>query len=61
MIYTGHLSFKERYVVDFSLRADGTTKFGDDKKWGWFPGVSGRWNISDEPFMKWSKSWLSML
>ena len=61
MIYTGHLSFKERYVVDFSLRADGTTKFGDDKKWGWFPGLSARWNISDEKFMKWSKNWLSML
>lgn len=60
-IYTGHLSYKGRYAIDFSLRADGTTKFGDDKKWGWFPGLSGRWNISDEKFMKWSSKWLSML
>ena len=60
-IYTGHFSYLSRYSFDFSLRADGTTKFGDDKKWGWFPGISARWNISDEPFMKWSKKWLSML
>lgn len=60
-LYSGHLSYKGRYAVDFSLRADGTTKFGDSKKWGYFPGLSGRWNISDEPFMKFAKSWLSML
>ena len=61
MTYTGHYSYKSRYVLDFSLRADGTTKFGDSKKWGWFPGVSLRWNIIDEPFMKWSRKWLSEL
>ncbi len=61
MIYTGHFSYKSRYAIDLSMRADGTTKFGDDQKWGWFPGVSARWNISDEPFMQWSKKWLSML
>lgn len=61
MTYSGHFSYKSRYAFDFSMRADGTTKFGDSKKWGWFPGVSARWNISDESFMKWSKSWLSML
>ena len=61
MTYSGHFSYLSRYAFDFSLRADGTTKFGDSKKWGWFPGVSARWNISDEPFMKWSKKFLSML
>jgi len=61
MTYSGHFSYKQRYMFDFSIRADGTTKFGDSKKWGWFPGVSARWNISDEPFMKWSRSVLSML
>ena len=60
-IYTGHFSYKSKYAFDFSLRADGTTKFGDDKKWGYFPGISARWNISDEPFMQWAKKWLSML
>ena len=60
-IYSGHFSYLSRYAVDISIRADGTTKFGDSKKWGWFPGLSARWNISDEPFMKWSRKWLSML
>ena len=60
-IYQGHFSYKTRYAFDFSMRADGTTKFGDSKKWGYFPGLSARWNISDEPWMKWSDSWLSML
>ena len=60
-IYQGHFSYKTRYAFDFSMRADGTTKFGDSKKWGYFPGISARWNISDEPWMKWSDSWLSML
>ena len=59
--YSGHFSYKSKYAFDFSMRADGTTKFGNDKKWGWFPGISARWNISDEPFMKWSRKYLSML
>jgi TonB-linked SusC/RagA family outer membrane protein len=61
MTYTGHFSYKSRYAFDFSMRGDGTTKFGDDQKWGWFPGLSARWNINEEPFMEWSKKWLSML
>ena len=61
MTYSGHFSYKSKYSFDFSVRADGTTKFGDSKKWGWFPGVSARWNISDEKFMDWSKKFLSML
>lgn len=36
-LYSTHLSYKGRYALDFSLRADGTTKFGDSKKWGYFP------------------------
>ena len=60
-IYSAHLSYKTRYSVDFTVRADGTTKFGDKNKWGYFPGVSARWNISDEPWMKWSRKVLSML
>ena len=62
VLYQLHSSYLDgRYTVDFSIRGDGTTKFGDSNKWGFFPGVSGRWNISDEPFMKWSEKWLSML
>ena len=60
-LFNGHFSYKSRYSLGVSVRADGTTKFGDTKKWGYFPGVSARWNISDEKFMKWANKWLSML
>lgn len=60
-VFSTHISYKTRYNADFTLRADGTTKFGKNNKWGYFPGVSVRWNISDEPWMKWSRNVLSML
>lgn len=60
--FLAHYAYKEgRYSADVSLRADGTTKFGPDKRWGYFPSVSLRWNIIDEPFMENVRSWLSML
>ena len=52
-VFSTHLSYKGRYNADFTVRADGTTRFGDNNKWGYFPGMSVRWNISDEPWMKW--------
>lgn len=59
--FSTHYSYKGRYMADFSLRADGTTKFGPSKRWGYFPAVSFRWNVIDEPFMKNTRKWLSML
>lgn len=47
-----HYSFGSKYAFDLTVRADGSTKFGDGNKWGFFPGISGRWNISDENFFK---------
>jgi len=55
-----HYAYKGRYIFDFSLRRDGSTKFGKDSRWGNFPGVSFRWNISDEEWMQ-KAEWLSML
>ena len=59
--FSTHYAYKGRYMFDFSLRADGTTKFGPDRRWGYFPAVSLRWNIIDEPWMKPTEGWLSML
>ena len=59
--FSAHYAYKGRYMLDFSVRADGTTKFGPDRRWGYFPAVSARWNIVDEPWMKGAHSWLSML
>lgn len=55
-----HYAYKGKYIFDATIRRDATTKFGPDKRWGNFPGISGRWNISDEPFMQKIK-WISML
>ncbi len=56
-----HYAIGEKYIFDLTLRADGSTKFGSGNKWGFFPGVSGRWNISDEKFFKPLKKVVSML
>lgn len=61
MTFSAHYAFKSRYIADFSVRRDGTTKFGDNKRWGTFPALSFRWNVVDEPWMKGAQKWLSML
>jgi hypothetical protein len=43
------------------VRADGTTKFGPGNRWGYFPSVSLKWIISDEPWMQKLKPFLSTL
>lgn len=44
--------YKDRYVAQFSLRHEGSSKFGDNNKWGNFPSASVAWNVSNEEFMK---------
>ena len=58
---TAHYAFKSKYAFDVTLRADGSTSFGKDKRWGYFPAFSGRWNISDEYFFRPLKKWVNML
>lgn len=55
-----HYSYGSKYSFDFTMRADGMTKFGSGNKWGFFPGISGRWNISDEKFFEPLKKVVSM-
>ncbi|WP_336515038.1 TonB-dependent receptor [Pollutibacter soli] len=43
--------FKDRYFLDASARVDGSSKFGANNKYGFFPSVSAAWRIIDEPFM----------
>lgn len=45
-------NFDERYMASVSLRRDGSTRFGDNHKWGWFPAVSVGWRLNEEGFMK---------
>ena len=57
---SAHYAYKGRYIIDGSLRADGTTKFGPSSRWGYFPSLSLKWIISDEPWMEPTHKWLSM-
>ncbi|MCB0594372.1 MAG: TonB-dependent receptor [Phaeodactylibacter sp.] len=45
-------SFDERYLFTFTMRADGSSKFGPNNKWGYFPSGSVAWRISNEEFLK---------
>ncbi len=56
----GHYAYKGRYIADATFRRDGSTKFGPGYKFGNFPGISLKYILSDEPFMKPLK-WLSTL
>lgn len=59
--FSAHYAYKGKYIVDFTARADGNTRFGDKRRWGTFPALSGRWNLSDESFIKDNFAWISML
>ena len=52
--------WKERYMLTFSLRHEGSSRFGKNHKWGNFPAFSLGWRISDEKFMD-SISWIDDL
>lgn len=43
--------YNSRYLLTATMRADGTSKYGKDNRWGYFPSVGVGWNISEESFM----------
>jgi TonB-linked SusC/RagA family outer membrane protein len=49
-----------RYSLTVSMRADGSSKFGNGNKWGYFPSVSASWNLGNEAFLK-DVQWLDDL
>jgi TonB-linked SusC/RagA family outer membrane protein len=46
------VNLKDKYLITATLRADGSTKFGEDNKYGYFPSIAAAWNISNEIFMR---------
>ncbi|HNP23602.1 MAG TPA: SusC/RagA family TonB-linked outer membrane protein [Panacibacter sp.] len=48
----GILNFKDKYYITGTFRADGSSKFGENNKYGYFPSVAGKWVVSNESFMK---------
>ena len=58
--YFGRLNYNllDRYLLTATLRADGSSSFGPNNRWGWFPSVAAAWRITQEPFMK-NLTWLT--
>jgi len=56
--YFGRLnySYKDKYLVTFTGRADGSSKFGDNHKFAFFPSAALAWKVSDEDFLKENKT-----
>ena len=54
-------SWKDRYMVNATMRADGSSKFAKGHRWGYFPSVSAGWTLTEEHFMKSAASWLDFL
>jgi len=52
--YLGRLnySFNNKYLLTASIRADGSSRYSEGKRWGYFPSGAIAWRISSEPFMK---------
>lgn len=58
--YLGRINYSlmDRYLLTASIRADGSSRFTKDNRWGYFPSVSLAWRFSEEPFFKnWNISW----
>ena len=61
--YFGRINYTmaDKYLATFTLRADGSSKFGKGNRWGYFPSLALAWRLSEEDFMKSTSSWLSNL
>jgi TonB-linked SusC/RagA family outer membrane protein len=60
--YMGRInySYDDRYLITATMRADGSSRFGENTKFGYFPSVAVGWNIANESFLKGTK-WLDQL
>ncbi len=43
-------NYSEKYILDFNIRRDGSSKFGENNRYGWFPSIAGLWYVSREEF-----------
>jgi TonB-linked SusC/RagA family outer membrane protein len=54
-------NYDEKYMLQATIRRDGSSRFGPNNKYGTFPSVSVGWNIMNEKFMEQTQGWLSNL
>ena len=60
--YMGRINytFRDKYLLTATLRADGSSRFGKNARYGYFPSVAVGWNISDEAFVK-NVAWIDQM
>lgn len=51
-----NLNFLDKYLLTATLRSDGSSKFGSNNRYGYFPSFAAKWNISNEAFLKDNKT-----
>ena len=63
MSYFGRVNYdyQSKYLVSATFRADASSKFSEENRWGFFPSAAVAWRISSEPFMEGTKNWLDDL
>ncbi|GHU85728.1 SusC/RagA family TonB-linked outer membrane protein [Bacteroidia bacterium] len=54
-------AFQDKYLLSASIRTDGSSRFGPENRWGWFPSASVGWRVSEEDFLASQKYWLDQL
>ena len=54
-------TYNEKYLASFTIRRDGSSRFGSQNQYGIFPSVSAGWRISEEKFMEPTRGWLDNL
>jgi TonB-linked SusC/RagA family outer membrane protein len=54
-------SYKDKYLFEANIRADGTSRFPSEGRWGYFPSFSAGWRISEESFIKDNVDWIDNL
>lgn len=53
-----NLGWDDKYLVEVNLRADASSRFLKENRWGYFPSVSAAWRVDQENFMESTRGWL---
>ncbi|MCP2028582.1 iron complex outermembrane receptor protein [Flavobacterium sp. HSC-32F16] len=61
MYARANYGYDGKYLLTATVRRDGSSRFGENNKWGTFPSASAAWRISNEEFMSSTKDWLGSL
>ncbi|EHO67016.1 SusC/RagA family TonB-linked outer membrane protein [Segatella maculosa] len=54
-------SYKDKYLASFTFRADASSKFSKNNRWGYFPSAALAWRVTSEKFMEGTKNWIDDL